>query len=220
MSTLQSLDRNLQEEHTLRSSLALKGKLSRSAATASTRNENLTLVLRVEVDKHVACHKACLHAQSTCKLCFLVAGKHTLNRTVLNIVAVEDSQFYRTANTVVSTKGSALSSQPFAIHVCLNSILVEVEVYVYQLVAHHIHVALQDNSLLVLISRSCRLADNHVACFVNVGFQAVALAKRLKIFYHLFLTLRWTRNLVDFSKMLKYKSWFQFTIVHLFNIFN
>ena len=58
-----------------------------------------------------------------------------------------------------------------------------------ELVAYHVHMALQYHGLPVLVARSSRLADYHVACLVYIGLKSVALAKLLEIVNHLFLTL-------------------------------
>ena len=108
---------------------------------------------------------------------------------MLYVVSIEDGQLYGAANAIVGTKGSALCRQPFAVNVCLYGVLVEVELNVNKLVAYHVHMALQYHGLPVLVARSSRLADYHVACLVYIGLKSVALAKLLEIVNHLFLTL-------------------------------
>ena len=49
----------------------------------------------------------------------------------------------------------------------------------HQLVAHHVHVALQNHRLAVLHTLGGRFAYNHVAGFVYFGIQLVALAPLL-----------------------------------------
>ena len=169
MSALQALYRSCEEEHTLGSSLTLECEASRSSLSAGARDEDLAFVLRVEVDEHIAFHETCLHAHSTSETCLLVACEHTLQRSVLDVVAVEDSQFDGASDAVVSTESCALSVEPFAVDISLNSVGVEVEVYVYEFVADHVHVALQDECRSVLMTLCSRLADYYVARLVGLG---------------------------------------------------
>ena len=169
VSALQSLYRSCEEEHTLGSSLTLECEASRCCLATSARDEDLSFVLRVEVDEHIALHETCLHAHSTSEACLLVACEHTLQRSVLDVVAVENSQFDSASDAVVSTESCALSVEPFAVDISLDSVGVEVEVYVYEFVADHVHVALQDECRSVLVTLCSRLADYYVARLVGLG---------------------------------------------------
>ena len=60
---------------------------------------------------------------------------------------------------------------------------------VHQFIAHHIHVALQDNDFAIFEARSGWLADNYVACFIDFSLQVVAFAKLFQILNHLLLVL-------------------------------
>ena len=71
---------------------------------------------------------------------------------MLNVVGLENGQLDGTTNTVVGTQRGAFGAQPLAVNVGLDSIVVKVEVHIDQLVAHHIHVALQDNRLVLLVT--------------------------------------------------------------------
>ena len=127
---------------------------------------------------------------------------------MLDIVGSEDGKFDGTADTVVSTEGSTLCLQPFTVYIGLDGILMEVELYVYQFIANHIHVALEDDGISVLISRSCSLANENVSCFVNQSLELMAFAEFLQILNHVFLMLGRARYFVDFSELLKHESRF------------
>ena len=86
---------------------------------------------------------------------------------MFNIVAVQDSQFHRYADTVIGSQRSSLGTHPFSVNIRGDALLVEINLDIGQAITHHIHVALQNNRLAVLISRCCSLADNHVAHFVD-----------------------------------------------------
>ena len=147
--------------------------------TTSTAHVQLSLVLRVEVDEIVAMHKIALHAYSPRQASFLISRKYALDRSVLNVVRFQYGHFHGHANAIVGTKRCAFSFEPFAVNVGLYGIVFEVECHVLILFAHHVHVALQNDSLAVLISRCGRLANANVARFIYLSFQSEALAKRL-----------------------------------------
>ena len=73
---------------------------------------------------------------------FFITCKYALDRTMLNIVACQDSQLDGAAYTVVSAQCGSLSLEPFSINVSLNGVFVEVEIHIYQFITNHIHVAL------------------------------------------------------------------------------
>ena len=127
---------------------------------------------------------------------------------MLDIVAGEDGQLDGTADTVVGTEGGSLCRQPFTVDIGLDGVLVEVERHVYQFVAHHIHVALQDHRLAVLHTLGGSLADQHVARLVNFRLQSVALAPVLQIRNHLLLALRRAGNFVNLRKLFEDNSRF------------
>ena len=137
-------------------------------------------------------------------MCLLVACEHTLDRAVLDVVALQDGKLYGVADAVVGTQCGALGCEPFAVDIGLYGVLAEVEVHVNQLVAHHVHVALQDDGLLIFVAFGGRLSDNHVAGFVHFRFQSVAFAEVFQILNHLFLVLGRAGNGIDFSELLEY----------------
>ena len=108
---------------------------------------------------------------------------------MLNVVAFEQSQLNSATNAIVGAQCGAFCFQPFAVNIGLNGVVEEVDVNVYQIVAYHVHVALKDNDGLVFITWCGGFANNNVACFVNLSFQVVALAKLFQVFNHFLLML-------------------------------
>ena len=216
MAAHKALQRSFHEEPALRSLFALVGERGGRRPATCAADENLAFVLRVEVDEHVARHESGLHALGTRQSGLFVARENTLQRTVLNVVRVEDGQLNGTADAVVGTQRRALRAHPFAIDIGLDGILVEVELHVHQLLAHHVHVALQNHRGAVFQALRGRLADDDVARFVHLRRQAAALAKLFQKRNHFLLTLRGARNLVDACELLKHACRFQFDVVHCF----
>ena len=95
---------------------------------------------------------------------------------MLNVVGLEYGQLNGTANAVVGTQRGALGAQPLAVDIGLDGIEVEVELHIHQLVAHHVHVALQDDGLALLVAWRGAFAYDDVTRLVDVRLQMVALA--------------------------------------------
>ena len=159
VSAIQSFHGYTEEEKTRRGFLTLKAESGGGVLAACARYENLSFLLRVDVDEHIARHKTGLHAESTGQTCLLVAGEHTLYRAMSNVVAVEQGQLHGATNTVVGTQRGAFGAKPFAVNVGLNGIVVKVEVDVHQFLTHHVHVALQNQRLAVLVTGRGAFAD-------------------------------------------------------------
>ena len=204
----ESFQRSLHKEPVLRRGLAAEVEGGCGVAASGTADENLTFVLRVEVDEHVARHESSLHSLGTRQARLFIAREDTLQRTVLDVVGVEDSQFDGTSNAVVGTQRGAFGLQPFSVHIGLNGVAVEIELHVHQFLAHHVHVALQHHGGAVLHAFCGRLANQHVASFVHFCCQSAAFAKLFQEGNHLLFTLRRARNLVDFCELLEHASRF------------
>ena len=142
-----------------------------------TRYENLAFILGVKVDEHVARHETGLQTEGTGEACFLIHGEEAFDRTVGDVVAVEERQFHRTAYAVVCTQRGAFSLQPLTVNIGLYGVGLEIDVYIHQFVAYHVHMALQHDGGTVLITRCGGLADEHVARLVNLGRKTTLLAK-------------------------------------------
>ena len=214
VSAHKSFQGNLDKEIASRCSLFREVELRFRRHTACAAHENLSLILRVAVDEHVAAHEASLHSFSSGESGFLIYGEYALDGAVLDVVRVEDSKFDSHSDTIVSTERCALGSQPFAVNIGLNGIFLEVEIEVNQLLAHHVHVALQDDRLAILVSRRSRLADKHIACFVNFGFKSATRTEFLQELNHFLLVLGRTGNLIDALELLEDATRCQFIFVH------
>ena len=141
--------------------------------TAGTAHEYLPFVFTVKIDKQFAGHEAGLQAMCTGQSGLLVTGEQTFYGAMLNVIRVKDGQLDGITDAVVSTQSGAFGFQPVTVDIGLYGICVEVEIEVYKLFAHHIHVALENHRFAVLVSRSSRLANEHVTYFVDKGFQVM-----------------------------------------------
>ena len=137
---------------------------------------------------------------------------------MLNIVACQDSQLDGAAYTVVSTEGSAFCLKPFSVYVSLDGVFVEIEINIYQFIANHVHVALQDDGFSMLVAWSGSFTDEHITGFIYQRFKLMSLSERFQKLNHVLLVLGRTRYFVDFCELLEHESRLQFTFIHLFSI--
>ena len=89
VSSRKSFYRSFEEEKACRGGFAAEVERGEGGTSAGAAHENLSLVLAVKVNKHIARHESCLHTACTCQLCLFVASEYTLYWSVLNVVAVK-----------------------------------------------------------------------------------------------------------------------------------
>ena len=197
MSADKTFQRAFDEEAACSCVLTLKGELGLGIAATGTADEDLAFVLGIEVDQVGARHKAGLHAFCTRQSSLLVAGEDALDGTVLDILRCENGQFDGTADTVVGTECGAFCRQPFTVDISLDGVLVKVELHIDELIAHHVHVTLQDHRLAVFHTLGGGFADDYVARLVDFCLETATLAPVLQVLNHLLLALRRTRNCIN-----------------------
>ena len=207
------------EEHSLWCLFLLEAEGSRSVPAAGTADKYLSFVLRVQVHQHVASHKSWFHTLCTRQSRLLVACEYALQRSVFYVVSVEYRQLYGTAYTVVGTQCGTLGTHPLAVNISLYGVLVEVEVHVNKFLAHHIHVALQNQGRAVLVTLRGRLTYQHVTRLIHLRLKTATFSEFTQKLYHFLFLLRWARNLVDSRKLLEHASRLQFYVAHTSFIF-
>ena len=181
---------------------------------AGARHENLTLVLGVEIDEHVAIHKTGLKAESSCKACLLVNGEEAFYGAVGDVVAVQDGKLYGHAYAVVGAERRATGFQPLAIDISVYGVGLEIELNVNKLVAHHVHVALKNHGGARLVTGGGRLANQYVASGVHLCRKATGAAKVQQVGNHFLLVFRGAGDGVDLRKLLEYAPGVQLCLVH------
>ena len=82
--------------------------MSESVDTAGASEENLSLVLRVEVDKDVACNHVLAEIFCSCQTRFLVHSKQRLDRTVLIRLVEQSGKRHSHTDTIVGTERSLI----------------------------------------------------------------------------------------------------------------
>ncbi len=174
------------------------------AYPTGTTYEELSFVLRVEVNEIVARHKSGFHLESSRQTGFFVTREHAFDRAVLDICGLQQGHFHGDADTVVGAERCALCLEPIAVHIGLDGVVVEVKFYVLVLFADHILVALQNDRLAVFVTGRTRFPNQHIAGFVHQRFEAKILTKFTEEGSYLFLALGRTRNFVDLREAIEY----------------
>ena len=174
------------------------------AYPTGTTYEELSFVLRVEVDEIVARHKSGFHLESSRQTGFFVTREHAFDRAVLDIRGLQQCHFHGDADTIIGAERCALCLEPIAVHIGLDRVVVEVKFYVLVLFADHILVALQNDRLAVFVTGRTGFANQHIAGFIHQRFEAKILTKFTEEGSYLFLALRRTRNFVDLREAIEY----------------
>ena len=93
-----------------------------------------------------------------------------------------------------------------------------IEINIYQFIANHVHVALQDDGFSMFVAWSGSFTDEHITGFIYQRFELMSLSERFQKLNHVLLVLGRTRYFVDFCELLEHESRLQFTFIHLFSI--
>ena len=90
MTALQTFNLDFKEFAVALNRLIINGDLGHSVLSAGTTNEELAFILRIEVEEHLALHKAGFHSSGTGKAGLFVNGEEALDGTVFQLVVVEN----------------------------------------------------------------------------------------------------------------------------------
>ena len=150
--------------------------------TAGAADAQLAFVLGVEIDEDVALQHARAEHIGARHAGFFVIGDENFDGAVTEALVLGDREAHRNADAVVGTEGGAVGRDPFAVDIGVDRVLEEVMGRVGRLLRDHVHVALEDDAAAVLVARSRRYADDHVAGLVLEGLQAVGFTPFDEVF--------------------------------------
>ena len=111
------------------------------------------------------------------------------------------------AHAVVGTQRGALGLDPFAVHDGLDRVLEEVVHGIRRLLGHHVHVALEDDALAVLVARGGGHAHDDVAGLVGESLDLVLLGPVEEVLPHDLLMLRGARAAGQSVEIVPDDSW-------------
>ena len=176
---------------------------------ARTADEDLAIVLRVEVDEVLAREHPLAQLESAGEARLLVHGEQRLQRTVLRLGVDQHGQRRGHADAAVGAQRRTLGTHPAVLDARADGVVLEVELHVGVLLAHHIHMGLEDHRGLRLVTRRGGLAHHHVANGVFPVFEPVLLGERHEVLDDLALALRGARHLGDGVEQLPHETGLQ-----------
>ena len=132
--------------------LALRGHRHLQRERAGAAHAHGVLCLRVHIDHVLGLQHASLERGSADEADLLVARNEDLERTVLEVLVLQHSEAHGDAHTVVTAEGGARRLQVLTVDARDDGILQEVNDHVVVLLAYHIHVSLEADHGLVLVT--------------------------------------------------------------------
>ena len=172
-------------------------------------DEQFALVLRIEVDEVFAREHPLAQFEGPRQARLLVHREERFQRPVLHRRVQQHGQSRRHPDAAVRTQRRPLGLHPLAVDPRADRVVLEVELHVRVLLAHHVHVRLQDHRRAVLVTRRRRLAHHHVPDGVLLVFDVVPPGEIDQKFDDPALLLRGAGNLRDRIELLPHQARFQ-----------
>ena len=114
---------------------------------------------------------------------------------MLQLLVGQHGQGGSHTDTVVGTQRRTPCLHPFAIDISLDGVVLEVVFHIAVLLAHHIHVSLQDNRSSPFATRGSLFGNHYVARLVDLGCQILFPGKSQQELTNALLLFRRTGNL-------------------------
>ena len=173
------------------------------AGTASTAHVDLSFVLAVKIDQVFPRHESRLQPHGPRESGLLITGEKAFQWAVRDVRGFQNGHLHRDTDTIVSSQGCAPCLEPFSFHIGLDGVSQKIVFNVSTFFADHVGVALQHNGGTVLVSRSGRFSDQHVAGFVHQGLQSQLLSKCFQEFNDALLVFGGAGHLIDACEAVK-----------------
>ena len=158
-------------------SLPGKGHRNGSPGAASAGNGEDALILGVDVQQHLALQHTKIDAGSTEHTCLLVNSNHQFQRRMLNVLIGRQCHSDSYSDTVVTAQGGALGEDIIAVMSQIQAVSLHIDGAIGIFFADHIHMALNDDRLVVLHTAGAGNENNHVVQLVLNVTQALLLSK-------------------------------------------
>jgi hypothetical protein len=131
----------------------------------------------------------------------LVDRRQDFQRAVHGLGVVGHGQTGGQADTVVGTQRGTFGLEPLAVDFQADRVFHKIELDIFVLLTHHIHVPLQDDRGGVLVARRRGDLDDHVAGAVGSRLEVAFLGEAQQIFAQLVLVPRGAGYLPDLVKL-------------------
>ena len=220
MAAGQTADHDLVADIATRSDKRLVLEIGDGVQAAGATDAELLLVFGVEVEEDVAVQDAGLEGVRAAHAGLLVISDEDLDGAVLDALVLGHGHRQRDAQAVVGTERSALGRHPLAVDDGLDGVLEEIVHGVGGLLRDHVHMALKDDSLAVLVPGGGGNTHDHVAGLVGKCFDLVLLGPVEQILANNLLVLGRTGTAGQSVEIVPDNSWLKIFDSHskLFNI--
>ena len=148
--------------------------------TSGTAYENLALIFRIKVQKHLSGYEVRLKSHSTVKTGLFGSREQTFDFSALEIT-VKKCKLSCDSYSAVCTKCSIRSYHPTILYDISDRILGKVMFHPFILLANHIRMALKDNYRHIFISRCCFFRNQYVAGCIGLACKFMRCSKFLEI---------------------------------------
>ena len=186
---------------------------SHGVDTAGAPYKHFGIIFRVEVNQNRPGQFPLFKIVGAGHAGFLIHGDKHLERAVNQVLIGQRGQCGSNTDTVVGAKRGAVGTHPLAIDDSCNRGVFEIEILVVAL-AHHIHMALQNNRRGVLMTRGGRFAHNHVTNLIGMSLNAVCFGELKDIITDFFLLFRGTGDFRNLIENLKHSLWLKVFHLH------
>ncbi len=159
------------------------GSLGGGIHAACAADIDFTLGLGVEIEEDFALENARFEGLGSGHTGLLVKGHENFERTVLDVIGLENRKRESDSETVVGAKRCALCADPVAIDYGLDRVFLKIVNGVGVFLRHHIHMALKNDAFHIFAAHSGGFSDNHISdgLAVDDGLKAVADAPVVEI---------------------------------------
>ena len=186
--------------------------LGEGVDTSGTTDEDLSVVLGVDIDKTLMLEHAVLEFHGSGESCLFIDSEQTFDSGMRKRLVRDSRQRHGDTDTVIGSERRAFGLEPLAVHVGPDRVVHEIMLDIAVLLAHHIHVRLEDDAFVVLISRRSGYAHDHIHRFIRHTLDTMCCCEILQPAADSFFVLGRTGYLVDLRENLKDLFTFRFHI--------
>ncbi len=159
---------------------------SKSGHASGTADKHLPLVLRIEIDKSLACKEAVFHILGSVHTGLLGDGKNALKKSHRQI-AFQKGETSGDAYAVICTQRGILGNEPAVLYLITDGVFEEVVLHPGILLTHHILMRLKNESRNVLLSFARRTGYADIAYLIFFDGKTAAGRPLQKVLRHRFL---------------------------------
>ena len=214
MSASQSFNCHTEEEITFRSCCHRARKFSCGTGTSGTADKQFTFIFRIQVYQNIPAHETFFQGKRSGQSRFLIHCKQAFQRSVLNIICSQHSQFSRHTDTIISTQCGTFRLQPFPINVSFNRVCLKIMYCLVVFLTYHVHVRLQHHFFQIFHTSGSRFANQDISSLIHFIFQRMGFCKVHQIISDFFFLLGRTRHTTDFFKIMKNRCRLQIFLFH------